>query len=298
MIEAELLRKLIKEIDDDLCSSGVPILQREFDCTAFISKKLNINLPLFVSKGTSSLSEGHKISFIISEWYKEMYGDRLNINTDLGYILLLIRKDLMICRIPNFAGECAFFIEEDLSLNIASNETNILLMIDGMTQSFANSLSDDEKEMIFLTFMKGLKSSVIIADWFGQDIDMINAAINDWASIKSNLKLRASHLGNAKWSYSQFIEKIVKAWLLKAGLSKSVVRKFNHHIDDASSKFNDIYKEKIDIDMIKNIKGDAGLRYDEIIVTPEELIKIQDDVLNVIIAIGHTPTLQSSFNQG
>ncbi|EMK9143239.1 hypothetical protein RZM92_000856 [Citrobacter freundii] len=292
MIRTEALRALIKEIDDDFCRESVPIPQRTMRCMAILSQKLQVNLPIYASKEKSYMSEGHRISYVISAWYDEMYGNRKNKNIDIGYVLLLVRGDLMVCRIPNFMGECCFLIEEDLSVKMAPNETNILLMMDGMTQAFSSSLSYQEKEEIFNQFKKGLNASVIISEWLGSDLDMIKAAVNDLKIIESNIKSNFRHLGNAKWSYNQFVEKILKSWLLKAGLERSCLKNYSHNLAAAAKKFNEYYHEKIDLSLLDGIKGGAGLRYDEIGVDECELIQVQNDVFEVVNLIGGCPKLQ------
>ncbi|WHP31738.1 hypothetical protein QMG90_01960 [Trabulsiella odontotermitis] len=295
MIRTDTLRELIKEIDDEFSSAGVPIPHRTINCIALISQKLNVNLPISARQEQCYMSEGHKITFIISEWYKEMYGKRLNVNVDIGFVLLLIRGDLLICRVPNFVGTCNFLIEEDLSVQMSNHETNILLMINGMTQTFANSLSDHEKEQIFNNFIKGLHASVVLSGWTGRGLDMINAALNDLKAIESNMRSHNRHLGNAKWSYNQFIEKVIKSWLLKTGMQRNEISALSHNLEKAASKYNEIFSEKIDINAVRQIKGGAGLRYDEVELTQEDLISVQDKVFDIINSIGHEPIVSDKI---
>lgn len=175
---------------------------------------------------------------------------------------------------------------------MAGNETNILLMMDGMTQGFASSLTDDEKGNILTIFQKGINAWLIISDWSHRSLDMINAALNDIKAVASNVSTNFSHLGNAKWSYTQFAEKILKSWLFKAGLERKEVRYLGHDIEAAALVFNKMYKNNIDINLIQNIKGNAGLRYDEINISPDELIQAQDSIFELILSIGESPAMR------
>jgi len=291
MINTEDLERIVRDIDDKFNVSNVAIPRRVINCIAEVSKILKISLPILATKENSKESDAYMITYLISEWYKNMYGNRLRINIDIGFLIILLRGELLVCRIPNFFGTCKFFIEEDLSYECLDDETNILKMIDGMTQGFADSLSDNEKEMIFLSFSKALEASEIIQSWLNFELKMFQAAINDLMSVRDNIKLNAPHLSNAKWSYNQFIEKVIKSWLLYAGVEPEKVKELNHFISKIVDKFNLTFIEQLNKHDLDSIKGNPGLRYDEVVVTQDELIAIQDKIFDAIKCIGFKPTI-------
>ncbi|WP_213786561.1 hypothetical protein [Enterobacter hormaechei] len=289
MINESELKKFIGKLDKGFDSDRIAIPHRIGRCLAEVSKKYNINLPIFCSIDKKSFNEPYRITYIVQEWYKERYGNRLHTSYDIGFILLLLRGQVLICRVPNFFGECNFFIDQDLDTKKNMNETNILEMIEGITQDFANSLTEKEQSYIFSSFQKGSKAAIIISDWRYSNLEMIKAAINDLEGIKNNFILNQPHLANSKWAYNQFVEKILKSWLLKTGSTRPELQDKGHKLISLVRLFNENYQNEIDESKIPAIIGKPSLRYDEIEVTNEELINVQDCIFDIILQIGSSP---------
>lgn len=291
MINESDLKIFIEKIDQGFDSEKTPIPHRIGRCLSEISKKYNIDLPIFSSLEKRALNDSYRVTFIVQEWYRERYGNRLRPSHDIGFLLLLLRGQLLICRVPNFLGSCNFFIDKSLDAKKNINETNILKMITGITQDFANSLSEKEQFYIFSSFQKGLNTAVTISDWSLGSLEMIRAAINDLESIKHNITHNQPHLANSKWAYNQFLEKILKSWILKTGVTRPELKKKGHQLNDLVDIFNKLYQNKVDRSKIPLIMGSAALRYDEIEVTNEELMTIQDSVFDIVLQISSSPKL-------
>lgn len=289
MINESELKSFIGKVDQGFDADKTPIPHRIGRCLSEVSKKYDISLPIFCPIEKKSLNESYRVTYIVQEWYKERYGNRLHANYDIGFLLLLLRGQILTCRVPNFYGECNFFIDQDLNVKKNGNETNILEMIDGITQDFSNSLSDKEQSYIFSSFQKGLNAAIIISDWRLSNLEMIRAATNDLEGIKNNFILNQPHLANSKWAYNQFLEKILKSWLLKTGSTRPELQDKGHKLISLVRFFNENYQNKINESKIPEIIGKPSLRYDEIEVTNEELIKVQDSVFDIILQIGSSP---------
>ena len=291
MIDKSDLIIFIEEIDKFFDSEQIPIHHRTMKCLSEVSKQYNIKLPLSSSCDKKSLNDSYKITYIVQEWYEKRYGDRLRFNFDIGFSLLLLRGQLLTCRVPNFFGTCNFFIDRDFSSKVKGNETNILKMIKGITQDFSDSLSEKEEQYIFSSFQKGLNAAIIISDWSLCNLEMIKAAMNDLEGIKQNVSLNQPHTANCKWAYNQFLEKTLKSWIIKAGVSRQELKKKGHKLEDLFDVFNVCYQANLDKSKVSLIMGSPSLRYDEIQVTNEELITIQDCVHEIVIQIGSSPKL-------
>lgn len=96
----------------------------------------------------------------------------------------------------------------------------------------------------------------------------------------------------ARWAYLQCAEKILKAWLLKAGLTeKELKNKYGHSIHKLVNAFNLHYKENLSLNGLESIKCSAGARYGDENFTSDDIIDAQEWLFKLIKTIGFEPTL-------
>lgn len=283
------LNELIKMIDVKLSRKEIPIREREDYCRKNLSLKFNTPLPLVVKREDREKSLGHFISYAIGDWYSHMYGEKRRVNIDLGSVFLLLNGDIYTCRVPNYYGQVNFFFNTDLKDTGERSELNVLAMIRGLTPALAKSFTDVEFSHVYDSFHQGREALEIINHWNSYELPMIRAAISDLVMVESHLNSNSPHLLQAKWCYNQFIEKIIKGWLSKAGSTKKELFNLSHNLSSGGEEFNKHYKSQVDIEKLKCIQGNPSMRYDEGKVTKKDIIKIQGAVFDVVNAIGFCP---------
>ncbi|MDN3617234.1 hypothetical protein [Vibrio gallaecicus] len=114
-------------------------------------------------------------------------------------------------RVTNFVGTCNFFIDKNLTVCGAHNETNIMRMSSNMTQAYVNSLTDAELSSLMASFSSALESFEILSGWRIAKIPFCQAIEADLKTITVQLQTNTMNYGQARWAYSQCAEKILKA---------------------------------------------------------------------------------------
>ena len=103
--EIEFL-KIIEEIDQHLKDKGILIHFRPLHAMVEFGKRLSISFVVFpiISDETSGNYNSVTLSFHIENWYKQRYGDMLNIPLGPGSVVTLIKGDPWRIWLPKIFG--------------------------------------------------------------------------------------------------------------------------------------------------------------------------------------------------
>ena len=287
------INQIFENIDRELIEKGVSIPSRHMKATEELSKYFgNILIPLSSKSLPPKNDFGNRLCIWLDNWYRSKYGKNNYNNFDLGFFYQKIRGDLWHYRVPMFFGTCNFFTDKDLQARGAHNETNILRMSDRMTQAYANSLTELELEQLTSTFDKAIKSFEIIDGWKLIKIDYYNAIKADFKIIESQLIPSILNYSQARWAYLQCAEKILKSWLLKAGITEDrLKRKYGHNLHKLVNAFNKHYELQISSNKLEDINCSADARYGDSSFTSDDVIKSQEWLFNLIQSINYKPKL-------
>ncbi|VXD02866.1 conserved hypothetical protein [Enterobacterales bacterium 8AC] len=282
------LNQLIESIDEELRKNGIPIKSRCDRALMKISKELKISLPLFPTKNPIFSGAPDVYCKAVHQWYQNRYGDRLKELSDWGCFIVLLKEDFWEFNVPEFFGECNFFISQDINDIGVGSSCNILATCNDITQDFADSLVDSDMEMIFHSFVSALDFYTALTRFNVHNLSMWEAAIADFRAARNHMLFGTPHYGQAKWSFSQFIEKLFKGLLVKAGVKNP--RSFGHGLVDLAKAYNEMYSAEVSIEKIGELKTSSEVRYDQAKVTKEEIIKVQFLVFDVVKEISMSLT--------
>ncbi|WP_404395512.1 hypothetical protein [Pseudoalteromonas phenolica] len=291
-----VINDVFEEIDQHLIEQNVPIKLRCLKAVEHVSKYFdNVPIPLSKNSPLPNNSLGNQLGEWLLTWYEEKYGTLQSYNSDLGFFYQRIRGDLWFYRVPNFIGHCSFFIDKDLTNKGAQNETNIMRMSAKMTQAYVNSLTEEELNSLGQSFCLALEAFQILNTWKLKKIPFFPAIEADFQTISVQLQSNSMNYGQARWAYSQCAEKILKAWLLNAGINKEELqKKYGHNIHKLVNAFNKHYAKSISTNGLNSIICSAGVRYDEGEFSSKDIIKAQTWLFKTIITIGTDPKLEGS----
>lgn len=288
-----VINDIFEEIDERLIAQGVPIKLRYMEAVGEVSAYFgNVPIPLSPKSLLPNNEMGNQLCVWLHDWYDAKYGKLQSFNSDLGFFYQKIRGDLWHYRVPNFVGTCNFFIDKNLTVCGAHNETNIMRMSSNMTQAYVNSLTDDELSSLMASFSSALESFEILSSWRIAKIPFCQAIEADLKTITVQLQTNTMNYGQARWAYSQCAEKILKAWLLKAGISEKRLKdKYGHSIHKLVNAFNKHYNEQLSSDKFDAITCSPSARYDEDDFSSEDIIEAQNWLFETIKTIGFSPKL-------
>ncbi|SPZ23606.1 Uncharacterised protein [Providencia rettgeri] len=292
------LNQLFEEVDKQLIAAGVPISYRHMKALSEISKRFNgVVLPISPNSLLPNNKLGNQLCHYLHLWYNQKYGENQNQSCELGSFYMKIQGDLWKYKIPLFYGQCNFFICKDLTDKGMNNEANILCMSKKMTQAYVNNLSENDLSLIATSFLNAVNVFQTIDLWSSQNLKMLNAAIADLRNIYVQLDSDFPHYGQAKWSYLQCAEKIIKSWLLESGISETdLKKKYSHNIKKLSNAFNELYVQQISVKDILHIECTTDARYedDNDIYGQDDSINAQNWLFELILSIGYLPQLKDN----
>ncbi|WP_298941194.1 hypothetical protein [uncultured Psychromonas sp.] len=290
-----LVNEVFENIDQELIKKGIPITSRYMEAIGDVSRYFNNErIPISPNSLLPENDFGNQLCIWLHQWYDHKYGDNQKYNSDLGFLYHKIRGDLWFYRVPEFYGCCNFFISKKLEDTGCDNETNILRMSPKMTQVYIDSLNETECIEISISFQSALDAFQILNGWRLVKIPYYQAIRADLKTITIQLDVHISNFGQVRWAYMQCAEKILKSWLLKAGLTEKELRnqkKFGHKIDNLVNAFNEYYVEKVSTQNLDYITCGANARYDDNSYESEDIVKAQKWLFDMVKAIDFKPSL-------
>jgi len=156
--KAEFLA-LVEEVDKDLKSDDVPIHARQIHGLMRVAQKTGENLT-FNGEAVENVFTGSSLAAHVNKWFEARYGDRLKVDFSPGAILLLIREDLFLMRLPRVWGAIAPVADrvrwprapifQDMRKGVP--QCNVLDFIEGLAVGLRAVLTDDELKRILREF--------------------------------------------------------------------------------------------------------------------------------------------------
>lgn len=209
MEEWEFLEK-IERADEELAKKGVKIHARPFHAFHLLAPDyVGSVLGYGVDRADYPPFVGPNLLLKTSDWYKDRYGDRVNMPSDRGRVPVVVRGEVYVLRIPLVFG---------------SVRVPVLRFVEGITESMADALTENELNAFRNAWEAGFPLTYEIED-LRQELEcgkismtettknMLHSAIADRDTAVQCLSGRPDTNG-ACFHAQQHAEKMLKVYLL------------------------------------------------------------------------------------
>ena len=234
----------------------------------------------------------------IVDWFNGRYGDRMKI--DPGWkIAVVIRGDLYQLRLPLVFGSvnviCSaeqFGITSQQKLDRYQKPTvNILDLLEGFTEDYAKSLTQEERTALTNAFFLGYNAQSEIDSV--SESEFVKEAIGDIQVSVSHLFATPPQYGLSKWSSLQATEKFLKAFTKQQGGKIETI----HNLEKLALAAESLGLPAIPRPLLKKIQCSAGVRYGEVAVTLVEAVEAHHVALDICSGIANYKFLTSHYKQ-
>ena len=231
----------------------------------------------------------------VHTWYNENYGDRMKIDMSPGTVLLHLHGNLWKIRIPKFWGSMDVFVDrsltnEGVSMGVRAPIThNALCSIKGLTQAYANKLTDQELRLIQRAFVGGIQAMAGMDNLKGHLL--FDEARADYRHSIDAL-FSGRELGKARWESLQCIEKILKGLLARDGHGYPTYGPKGHDIVHLGELAQEHLEINIPSDLLASMKCSAGVRYGEITSTRDEALSAHNALIRILLLLATKKTHQ------
>jgi hypothetical protein len=217
--------EMMTSLDSHLAIQGLMPQQRSLQAARLVSMALRLSGIPILGVGTARgepFSPGDLLARVF-DWYNDAYGERNKIDFSLGYVVLPLRGTYWTLQIPGAYGTVECFVDRNLGnagrqLGTRTQPAthNVLTGLGGMTQAYANRLSDDEVGQVLNAYLRGYDAMAALDEMRGHDL--FDQAKGDYRHSVDALS-SGNTLGNARWDNAQCAEKIFKGLLGRVGHS-------------------------------------------------------------------------------
>jgi HEPN domain-containing protein len=208
------LKKIIKNIDEDLIKEQVPLELRPMQALLALSQRLKLKITSLPD------DETHKV---VINWFSRKYGASLKRDHNLGVMAILIRSDLFKMTLPLVYGEVQVVVDPNVELRNRVQKSvgqdpavvYVLNCIEGLSNAHARELSPVELKELLLYYSWGAGAFQSIALFSGNPYT--REALKDLRSAVEHLFGDPRACGRSKWASLQAAEKLLRAYIAHRG---------------------------------------------------------------------------------
>jgi hypothetical protein len=281
--------RTLQEIDAVMSSRGEQIQGRELrGWMAFCARYDLRGLSMF-----DPLSER------VLRWFSARYGERVNLDTDLGHSIVMVRGDILRFRCAGFYGRvleisCPELMRANFE-KISTNGpviSNVLSLVSGITSTYAASLNPDDRDRLLRTIVKSKIRLARIAD--AGNYTYVREGRADLRTSVEQLALTDSQFGPSKWSSLQAVEKFLKAYIAQQVATFRKVHDLNQLADRAES----LGLRRLDRSNLRVVQCPADVRYNSSLVSRDEAVSAHHAAVWACSEIADQLSGQSGWTTG
>jgi hypothetical protein len=253
---------------------GVPLTARDLEGCLRFSSTYDLNL-----MGNDPLS------IRIYRWFNQRHNERLEGDIALGSMGVILRGNPYRMHFPVAYGHSKVVAQREITkerspivigTQASPPSLNVLDFVDGITQDYANSLTDEELEGLFNQFIFGLTAFMRISEALTRDALKAQAR-DDLNASTDHLFSNPPNYGLSKWSSLQSAEKFIRAFILSRGGSPSS----HHSLKELAQAAESLGLPSMPDQWFEDIQCLAEISSGGIPVTPLEAIEAQYVALQI-----------------
>lgn len=275
---------MMREIDRAMAQKDIPITARPMMVGREIWLRYKIDFP-FNDPGPNGPSELRRfwpLSQKVDAWFKATYGDLLNVDPSPGPMVLNIDGDLYRMRLPRFWGTGEFIVSRRFfeTENFVSRGfvSNILQLIDDMTEAKAQHISDDAIRSVVEWFPIGLQTMYVL-EAASEQHELAGIARSDLSTAVEKLMERGKRFGDSRWASLQMAEKCLKAAIDLHGGKFDRTHKLEKLGDDLAALGVQLGTPAL----LDTIQCTPGIRYGKEPCSREEALAAHQAVVRLVV---------------
>jgi hypothetical protein len=258
---------MMASLDIHLANCGILPHQRAFAAQSLVARTLGMTfaIPPPPRRSPHAFHADDTIHWV-SDWFKAIYGKRINPHFEARSMAVDIRGTLWRMRLPVIYGTIQWFFDPDLdnkgiSLALRAPATgNAFTLIEDFTLALAQRLSHDEIKEIGAALLLGFKG-VDALDFFKEHV-LFDQAHLDYAHSVDAL-ISGIAWNKARWETAQAAEKTIKGLLKLAGKTYPTQGKDAHNIGHLGGLAADHLGVAIPKSILESIDCKPAVRYGE-----------------------------------
>lgn len=225
-VAGPIFEAMMQQIDRDLIADDIPIPSRPMRAISIVARRFQVSIPAsgelgFVPENPQLFRElNFPLSAAINGWFRTIYGDLVNVDWSPGKMAVLLDSEIWILRFPHIMGSVQFVISRDMEVRNVETpsgvKSNILTLVQGMTQAKAALLSQEALKGLFNSFMRGYAVVDTLEATSGAS-ELVRIARGNLRAAVDHLISPLSQYGESKWASLQVAEKAIKAAIRHAG---------------------------------------------------------------------------------
>jgi HEPN domain-containing protein len=249
-----------------------------------------LGLAEYCAKFRVALANNHPTTKRITNWFKQMYGDRLAMDWDFGRTVVLLRGEVCKIRGIRFFGTLLMICDPSVLGKKLKQQTpngiidvfNLLERVQGLTPDAAARVPADECPAMLKAYARmylafaGLEAAQGARLGRG-DAPFVKEAVHDLITSVESLLTSPPNYGQSKWSSLQAVEKVVKSCIREKG----TIPKRLHDLSKLFATAEAVGIPSIDNKLTAKIECSADVRYDSSLVSKMEAVEAHYATLSV-----------------
>lgn len=280
---------MMVDLDRHLAAQQLQPAQRSHNAGRLVSMALKLSgTPILSADSDHGEPFGPRdLLARVGQWYDATYGDRNKLDFALGYVVLTLRGTYWSLRIPLIFGTVLPFANRDLSksgrqLATRTSESathNVLTGLKGITQTYADRLTDSEMVSVLKSYQRGYVALAALDEFKGHEL--FDAARGDYGfSVEALIDARA--LAKARWDNAQCAEKVFKGLLSRAGQAFPTDAARGHDIVQLGQLVSQHFGLALPEPALRLIYCPPKVRYSQVMVTQQEAWTAHEALLAVL----------------
>jgi hypothetical protein len=253
---------LMNRIDQRLSGDGVSIPNRPILALGLISEEYPVHIPITkpYQGAPEHVSKNWPFTARVYDWFHRRYGERLKKHCGPGRMVILIRNDPWVIRLPRIMGGVNAVISrtavsEGMTVRGRLPLYNILDSIENLTAGMKESLTEEDLENIFRFFQMGYAGFMMLEELCSYQL--IESALSDLDATVEHVMVRNPNYGLSKWASLQTVEKVLKAGIEIYGGSFPKI----HDLKSLSAEATELGIAVPSQDLLSRVQCSPSIRY-------------------------------------